>query len=264
MNASDPAAYGDLIADVYDDWFATGAYDNQEAENAAEFLIVLAAGGRALEMGVGTGRVALPLARRGIEVHGVEASASMVAKLRAKPGGASVAVTIGNIAQTTAPGSFDLVYAVFNTLYFLTTQDEQVRCIANVRRHLRPGGHFVVQGFMPNPARLQSGGHVHVDEVGGHHVRLSVTRHDHVTQTLHTQCVVLASDSVRLFPVRMRYVWPPELDLMCRVNGLRPVERVGEWDRSPLTTASSRYVAVYELDEPHAWADREDSSAARA
>ncbi|MEV6923935.1 class I SAM-dependent methyltransferase [Dactylosporangium sp. NPDC051485] len=242
-------AYGDVVADVYDDWFAVGSYDQHEADAAAVFLAAQANGGRALELGIGTGRVALPLSRRGIEVHGVEASELMVAKLRAKPGGAALPVTIGNFVDVAAPGQFDLIYIVFNTLFFLTRQEEQVRCLGNVRDRLRSHGRLVVQAFVPNPAHFQQAERIQLGEMTADQVRLDFNRHDPVGQTLFSQRVVLAPNGTKLYPMLIRYIWPSELDLMCRLHHLRLVERVNDWGRQVFDSASSRHVSVYEVED---------------
>jgi SAM-dependent methyltransferase len=236
--------YGEEIADVYDDWIA-GGYADSAAEDAAGFLAALAPGGRALELGIGTGRVALPLARRGAAVHGIDASAAMVARLRAKPGGADLPVSIGDFAQVPVDGPFDLVYVVFNTFFALASQDDQLRCARNVAARLRTGGRFVVEAFVPDPTLFDHDQRVEVGEVGLDRVRLDVSMHDRTSQTVTSQHIVLGAAGPRLYPVRIRYCWPSELDLICRLADLHLTDRWAGWRREPFNSASDHHVSVY-------------------
>jgi SAM-dependent methyltransferase len=198
-----------------------------------------------LELGIGTGRVALPLAARGVEVHGIDASESMVAKLRAKPGGADLPVTIGDFADVPVDGDFDLVYVVFNTFFAVLTQDEQVRCFANVARRLKPNGAFAIQAFVFDPTRFQHGQRVQATNVEEGAIAFDVALHDAVGQTVSVQKVVVGDGTVRTLPIRLRYVWPSELDLMARLAGLRLRERYEDFERRPFTAASASHVSVY-------------------
>jgi SAM-dependent methyltransferase len=230
--------YGDVIADIYDDLMAPIA---DSTADAADFLAKFASGGRALELGIGTGRVALPLADRGVRVHGIDASTKMLERLRGKPGGAAVGTTVGDFADVVAPGTFDLVYIVFNTIYGLLTQERQIDCVRNVAAKLRPGGTFVVEAFIPNVCRVD-----HRDALADDgQARLDVTRHDPVTQLIDARQVLHTPAGIRLLPVHMRYIWPSELDLMTRLAGLRLVDRFAGWNRQPLTAASRSHVSVY-------------------
>jgi SAM-dependent methyltransferase len=240
-----PETYGDAIADLYDDWTADrGVHGPGPTEAAARFLAGLAEGGTALELGIGTGRVALPLAGYGVAVQGVDASERMLAQLRAKPGGADLPVTLGDFADVGVPGTFDLVYVVASTLYALPQQETQLRCLGNAAAHLNPGGRLVVEAFVPDVGRFDRGQRLEVREVGAAHVRLDATRHDPVAQTLSSQQLVVTATGTRLVPAYLRYVWPSELDLMCRLAGLRLAERLGGWDRRPYT-GSGLHVSVY-------------------
>lgn len=239
-----PETYGEKIADVYDE-----LYEHLfDAEATADLLADLAAGGRALELAIGTGRVALPLAERGIEVQGVDISPSMVDKLREKAGGHRIEVTIGNFADVPVEGTFDVVYLVFNTLFALLEQEDQVRCFQNVARHLRPGGAFVVEAFVPDPARFDRFQRMHATDVGEDLARFDVTRVDPVHQRVYSQHVTLRPGAVELHPVALRYAWPAELDLMARLAGLRLRDRWGGWRREPFTSSSDSHVSVYELE----------------
>jgi hypothetical protein len=241
MRDFDPfKAFGAEVADSYDD-----APRGDEAA-AVAFLEHLAHGGPALELAIGTGRIGLPLAERGIRVDGVEISRDMVARLRAKPGGDQIAVTVGDFADVPVQGDYRLIFVVFNTLFNLLTQDDQVRCFENVAAHLTDDGVFVVETMVPTYlARLRDDQYVDAEAIGVDEVRLDVGRHDPVTQTLDESHVVLTREGVRLYPIVARYAWPSELDLMARIAGLRLRERWGGWQGEPFTAASRLHVSVY-------------------
>jgi SAM-dependent methyltransferase len=245
MEGWDAATYGDRIADVYDRRVAGRA----DTGDAVAFLAERADGGPALELGVGTGRLALPLARgAGIEVHGIDASERMVERLRAKPGGERLPVAIGDFADVAglAPAhGYRLVFVVFNTFFVLLDQDAQVRCMEGVARVLAPGGAFVVEAFVPDLSLFDHGQRVSVSEVEPDRVRLDVARHDPVTQRVDSQHVELGPGGARMDPVRLRYAWPAELDLMARLAGLRLAERWDGWRLAPFTGASAALVSVY-------------------
>ncbi len=239
MTEKENVTYDEQCADVYDQWFS--AFE----ERAVERLAVLAGGGRALELGIGTGIVALPLAARGVVVEGVDSSEAMVARLRAKPGGDRVRVWMGNFADVGVEGKFSLIFIVYNTFFALQTQEEQVRCFRNVAEHLDEGGVFVVETFVPDAALL-GGGDVRATFVTAGRVGLKVSRHDPVGQKLRSQHVVFTDGGVRLFPVEVRYVWPAELDLMARLAGLRLRERWAGWGREEFNSESAKHISVYE------------------
>jgi hypothetical protein len=238
----DARTYGDLIADVYDE-----LYEELDPAAAVEVLAALAGGGPALELAIGTGRIALPLAERGVEVHGIDVSEAMVERLRAKPGGDSIPVTMGDFADVGVEGRFSLVFIVFNTFFALTSQEEQVRCFANVAAKLSEGGVFALELFVPDVARFERHQSVSAPRVELDRVILDVARHEPLTQRIEAQLVSLTPGGVRLDPMHIRYAWPAELDLMARLAGLRLRERWGDWDRSAFTAESGKHVSVYEL-----------------
>lgn len=240
MTDYDPATYGDRIAEVYDEWFAVPS----DTEATVAFLSDLAGPGPVLELGIGTGRVALPVAQRGHEVHGIDASEAMVEKLRARTGG--IPVTIGDFAGLDIEGEFSLVYVVFNTFFALLSQEEQVRCFSNVAGRLREGGVFVIEAFVPDLTRWDQDQRIEAHQVGTESVVLGVSMHDPVEQRVASSHLVVSGAGVRLYPVLLRYAWPSELDLMARLAGLRLRGRWGGWQREPFTPSSVRHVSVYE------------------
>lgn len=240
MDAYGPETYGDRIADVYDN-----LYTSLDTAGAVETLAELTAGDPVLELAIGTGRLALPLAQRGIEVHGIDASEAMVAKLREKPGGAGIPVTIGDFADVAVDGSYSLVFVAFNTLFALLTQEEQLRCFANVAAHLAEGGVFVVEVFFPDLSRFDRGQRVQATTVDTDEVMIDASRHDPVAQRVDSSHIVITEAGIRLYPVHVRYAFPSELDLMAKLAGLELRERWGGWNREPFTAASQRHVSVY-------------------
>jgi SAM-dependent methyltransferase len=245
MEGYRPETYGDRIADVYDAMMA----DLPDPADCVDRLAELAGPGPALELGIGTGRVALPLAARGVQVHGIDASPAMVERLRAKPGGEAIPVTVGDFAGVPVEDSHRLVYVVFNTFFALLTQDDQVRCFAGVARRLAPEGAFVLQGFVPDPGLYSGGQSVRATHLDLDRVRLDLARHDPAAQRVDFQHVVLTEDGVRLLPGAIRYAWPSELDLMARLAGLRLRERWGGWRRERFGADSGLHVSVYEQAE---------------
>ena len=241
-----PSTYGDRVADVYDDWYADGRSLGDVA-GAVSFLHELAGSGPALELGIGTGRVALPLLEAGVEVHGIDASEAMVTKLRTKEGGDRVPVAIGDFREFDLDSRFRLVYVVFNTFFGLLTQDDQVSCFQAVARHLGEGGAFAMEAFIADPARFDRGQRVSAIEVDRDVVRLEVSRHDAIEQRTDSQQVVIREDGIRLYPVKIRYAHMAELDLMARIAGMRLRDRWGDWDRSALSSASAKHISVWEL-----------------
>ena len=240
MTDYDPATYGDRIAEVYDEWFAVPS----DTEATVAFLSDLAGQGPVLELGIGTGRVALPLAQRGHEIHGIDASEAMVEKLRARTG--EIPVTIGDFAELDIEGEFSLVYVVFNTFFALLSQEDQVRCFSSVARRLREGGVFVIEAFVPDLGRFEQDQTFRTSQVGADHVILEASTHDPVGQRIYAQIISLSEKGAKFYPVRLRYAWPSELDLMARLAGLRLRERWGGWQWEPFTPSSVRHVSVYE------------------
>jgi SAM-dependent methyltransferase len=236
----DAATYGDRIAEVYDEWFGVPS----DTEDTVSFLADLAGPGPALELGIGTGRVALPLVQRGHEVYGIDASEAMVEKLRAKTG--DIPVTIGDFAELDIEGEYYLVYVVFNTFFTLLSQEDQVQCFSNVAGRLREGGVFVIEAFVPDMTRWDRGQRIEAHHVENDSVILGVSMHDPVEQRVASNHLVVSGSGVKLYPVRLRYAWPSELDLMARLAGLRLRERWGGWQREPFTGSSIKHVSVYE------------------
>jgi SAM-dependent methyltransferase len=241
------ATYGDRIAEVYDEMYPEVPTAGP-VEATITFLSSLAGAGPALELGVGTGRVALPLQAAGVEVHGIDASEAMVARLRAKPGGDRIQVTIGDFGDFSLDVRFTLAYVPFNTFFGLVTQDAQLACMRAVARHLKPEGVFVIEAFVPDPTRFDRGQRVSAIRVQPDLVSLEVTEHDPVEQRSFSQHVLIREDGIRLYPVTIRYAHVAELDLMARVAGLRLRERWADWDRSPFSSLSPKHISVFELD----------------
>jgi SAM-dependent methyltransferase len=223
-----------------------GDFRRGDETSAVAFLKQLAGQGPALELGIGAGRIALPLAASGIRVDGIDLSPAMVEQLRAKPGGDGLSVTIGDFADVPVPGTYRLIFVVFNTLFNLLTQEDQIRCFKNVAAHLTDEGSFVVEAYVPAFLyRLRNNQYVDAEAITVDEVRLDVLRHDAATQTLEESHVSLSPAGVRLNPVVQRYVWPSELDLMAQIAGLRLKGRWGGWDREPFNASSSAHVSVY-------------------
>ena len=241
MRGFDPLrAFGEAVAAEYDD----DPRGDEEATVAC--LARLARGGPALELAIGTGRIGLPLAATGVGVDGIEVSPAMVARLRAKPGGDRLTVTMGDFAEVAVEGTYRLVFVVFNTLFNLLTQDDQVRCFVNVAAHLTEDGVFVVEAAVPGDLyRLPNDQYVAAERIEAGEVRLDVGRHDPVHQLLDESHVRLTPEGVRLGPIVTRYAWPSELDLMARIAGLRRHARWGGWEGEAFTARSWRHVSVY-------------------
>ncbi|MCT2585961.1 class I SAM-dependent methyltransferase [Actinophytocola gossypii] len=237
----DPAFFGDRWARRFEDLTS-----GPDPTAAVEFLAPLAGdGGRVLELAIGGGRVALPLAARGLAVEGVEASAAVAERLRAAPGGDAVPVAVADMADVPVDGPFRLVYLVWNSLFNLTSQERQVDCFRNVARVLEPGGTFVIECYVPDQGQGVTASAVTEDSA-----TITVTHHDPVAQRLTKQHITLSEQGTRLLPVAHRYCWPGELDLMARLAGLRLRERHADWHRVPFTSDSRSHVSVYERPLP--------------
>jgi SAM-dependent methyltransferase len=241
MNFYSQETYGEHVAGVYDDWYAD--FDPQ----AIDTLAALARSGRALELGIGTGRIALPLSAKDIEVHGIDAAASMISRLRAKHGSDEIKITQGDFADVGVEGEFALVYIVFNTFFALSSQDEQVRCFRNVAAHLTRDGCFVIEAFVPDLTRFTGGQVNWATSVTADEVQLDVGQHDAAAQRVTSQKVVITDGNIRLYPVQIRYAWPAELDLMAQLAGLRLRERWSSWRREPFSSESTKHISVYEF-----------------
>ncbi len=240
----DDGYFGEDVASRYDD--DAEIFAPEAVEPVVDLLVELANGGRALELGIGTGRIALPLSQRGVAVHGIDLSRAMVERLQAKPGAESIGVTVGDFATAKADGSFSLAYLVFNTISNLTTQDAQVDCFRNVAAHLEPGGCFLIENGIPSLRRLPPGERYvpfHVSER-----RLGFDEYDVAHQGLISHHLTIEPDgTARRISVPFRYTWPAELDLMARLAGMRLRDRWGGWRREPFTGDSEFHVSVWEL-----------------
>lgn len=243
----DPSdSFGPEVAAHYDD------APRGDEEAAVARLVALARGGPALELAIGTGRIALPLAATGVRVDGIELSAAMIEQLRARPGGQQLHVVQGDMAEVTLPGRYRLVFVVFNSIMNLVTQDEQVRCVMNAAQHLAGDGVFVVENVVPDlmyalrPDRDGVDQYVEAGAVGPRGVRIETGRFDRATQRVDKCHVHLGVGGVRLDPLALRYVWPSELDLMARLAGLRLRERRGGWSGEPFDGGALRHVSIYE------------------
>ena len=241
MEHYDPAmSFDEDVARSYD----SGLRGDEDA--AVAFLAEQARGGPALELAIGTGRIALPLAAEGIQVDGIELSEPMAARLREKPGGERIGVTLGDMSEVALDGHYRLIYVVFNSLYNLPDQEAQVRCFRNVAEHLTDDGVFVVEAFTPGYLhRLRDHQYVDAEEVRVDKVGFDVAHHDPTVQRLEKNHVELTAERIRLNPVVLRYAWPSELDLMARIAGLRLRERHDGWERRQFTAESRLHVSVW-------------------
>jgi SAM-dependent methyltransferase len=235
--------FGERVAERYDEWDASSS-EPAVIDPVVDFLVGVAGRGAALELGIGTGRIALPLARRGVRVHGIDLSAAMVAKLRAKPGAEDIEVTIGDFATTTVDGTFSLAYLVVNTIMNLVSQDEQVACFRNVAAHLEPRGCFVVEVCVPQLQRLPPGETIRAFDVSPE--RLGFDEYEVASQGLVSHHYREVDGRLDVVSVPFRYVWPSELDLMARLAGMTLRERWGGWKREPFTGDSPMHVSVWE------------------
>jgi methyltransferase family protein len=234
----DPPAYGDQVAEVYDRMY-------RPDERAVACLADLAGAGPVLELAIGTGRLALPLAARDLRVHGIDASQAMVDQLRAKPGGDHIPVTIGDFADVGVDGSFSLVLIAFNTFFALLDVETQQRCFTNVAAHLAPRGRFVIEAFVPDPSRFERNQHLEVQAVEIDGARLSASRHDPARQRVDGLIMWISNEGVRTWPARLRYSYPDELDTMAETAGLRLEHRWSDWGREPFVDDSPKHVSVY-------------------
>jgi SAM-dependent methyltransferase len=238
--------FDEPVAARYDD-SELEMFDSAVVEPVVDFLAELAGSGRALELGIGTGRIALPLAQRGVPVHGIDLSNAMVARLRAKPGGEDIGVTIGDFATTTVEGTFSVAYLVFNTISNLTTQAAQVACFRNVAAHLEPGGCFVIEVGIPQLRRLPPGDTFRAFHVSEH--RWGIDEFDVARQGLISHHFTIVDGKLERVSMPFRYTWPAELDLMAELAGMRLRERWSAWGRTRFTSDSRKHVSVWEKPE---------------
>ncbi len=243
MQGFDPSSYGEGFADVYDDWYG----DVSDVEATVALVVALAEGGPVLELGIGTGRLALPLAETGLVVHGIDASPAMVERLRAKPGGDAIAVVLGDFADVDVevPGGFAVVLAAYNTWFNLASAEAQRRAMANVARRLRPGGALVIEAFVPGPEPDSLTGAVTPSAIDADRVVLQVTRRDPLTQTVEGSIVSITAAGIRLRPWHIRYSRPAQLDDMAAEAGLTLARRHAGWHSEPFADDSSHHVSVY-------------------
>jgi SAM-dependent methyltransferase len=243
----DDGLFDERIAARYDR-SSDAAFDRAHIDRVVERLVHLAGGGRVLEFAIGTGRIALPLAARGVPVVGIDLSSAMVARLREKPGGDAIDVTIGDIATTRVDGTFSLVYLVYNTIGNLTSQAAQVACFRNAAEHLEPGGRFLIEVGVPDLQRLAPGETILPFHVGGS--RWGFDEYDVATQSLTSHHLEIVDGRAERFSVPFRYAWPAEYDLMAELAGLRLRERWGGWNAEPFTADSRMHVSVWEKPAP--------------
>jgi SAM-dependent methyltransferase len=241
---NDDGYFDDRVAARYDET-SVEMFDADAVDPAVDLLAELAGNGRALELGIGTGRIALPLAARGVGVHGIELSKAMAAKLRAKPGAEKIGMTIGDFATTTVDGSFSLAYLVYNTIMNLTTQEAQVACFRNVAAHLEPGGCFVIEVGVPDLQRLPPGETLRVFHASENYWGLD--EYDVANQGLVSHHIESVDGSFQRVSMPFRFVWPSELDLMAQLAGMRLRDRWSGWKRQPFTGESRQHVSVWEL-----------------
>jgi SAM-dependent methyltransferase len=234
--------FGEPVAARYDETSGE-MFDPAELDPAVDFLAVLAGNGRALELGIGTGRIALPLAARGVSVHGIELSRAMAARVREKPGGEDIDVTIGDFSTTKVEGTFSLAYLVYNTIENLTTQAEQVACFRNVAAHLVPGGCFVIEVAVPDLRRLPPGETHRVFHATESY--WGIDEYDVVTQGLISHHLEEVDGKLERVSMPFRYVWPSELDLMAELAGMTLRERWEGWNHEPFTAESRKHISVW-------------------
>lgn len=236
----DETTFGALNADAYDE-----LHDPGTTEESVALISELAGKSRILELAIGTGRMALPLAARGHDVSGIEGSPEMIAKLRAKPGGASLRVVQGDMANVAIDGPFDFAFLVFNTLFNLPDQESQIRLFANMARKLAPGGQFLVEAFVPEFSGFTNHQRLATKSMGMETLCIEAVQHDPVQQTLHFQRAHISNSGTRLVPLPLRYAYPAEIDLMARLAGLTLQARWGGWHRQEFTAESKMHVSLY-------------------
>jgi SAM-dependent methyltransferase len=240
MEGFTASTFGELNAADYDQLHDPGT----TAETVA-LISELAGEGAILELAIGTGRIALPLAAKGHKVSGIEGSPEMVESMRRKPGGDAIDVAIGDIADVDIDGPFDHAFLVFNTLFNLQTQEDQIRCFHNTAKCLVPGGTFLVETFVPDLSGFRDGQRTTTKRLDMSSVWIEAALHDPVRQLLEMQRIRITEDGMQLVPLPMRYAWPSEIDLMARLAGMTLVHRWGGWDRRPFDASSTMHVSVY-------------------
>jgi SAM-dependent methyltransferase len=245
MDREDVATYADETAEVYDAWFGHYLGTAPVVDRLAQ-LAGSAGPGPVLELGIGTGRVALPLAERGVEVHGIDASPAMLAQLHGKPGGDRIPVTLGDFSEVGPDGPFALVFVVAGSFFELPSQEAQVRCFENVARRLRPGGLFAFDALVPDAGRSAGDQDIRLIPTPADRLMVRFRQFDAPAQRYTSNYLVIEGGNARHMEVKFRFAWPSELDLMARLAGLRLKERSGSWLGEPFTASSRSHVSVYE------------------
>lgn len=244
MERYQASTYGERIASIYDLLYPPGP-DAGLAAGVIAGLVDTAGGGPVLELGIGTGRIAVPLRDLGIDVRGIDVSQAMVAQLRAKPGGEDIPVAMGDFTDLPGDLRYAVIFVAFNTFFALPDQEAQVRCLQSVAQHLAPGGAFALEAFVPEPARFDRGQRTSTSLLAGDWVVLESAVHDPVAQKVSLVHALITATENRLYPLELRYAWPAELDVMARLAGLTREHRWGGWDCSPFTATSEKHVSVY-------------------
>lgn len=240
MKGYGPETFGELNAIDYD-----RLHDPGTTDAAVDLLTDLAGNSRTLELAIGTGRVALPMSQRGCQIEGIEASPAMIAKLREKPGGSAIPVTLGDMSEVYAEASFGFIFLIFNTLFNLTSQEAQIRCFQNAAAMLDPGGAFLIEAFVPDLAQFRNHRSLQPRQLAFGTLTLEAAIHDPVTQRIEYQYLRFTPEGTRMTPLPMRYAWPQEIDLMARLAGLTLESRWGGWGRTAFTADSRMHISLY-------------------
>jgi len=245
MEAWDEGEYGARIAKVYDDAVFGAAADTDEVVSFLRALAAEIGAATMLELGSGTGRLLLPLAESGFSVEGVEIAPEMVARMREEDGADRIPVLIGDMADFSLDNRFDIVFTAYNSFQHLTSQERQLECLRTAVRHLAPGGRLVLDAWLPYPMTRMAPNGVTTKATGSDEVVLYPYRHDQVGQIIEASVLTIREDGIRIYPVKHRYVWPPELDLMAELAGLRLCDRWRDWSRAPFGEGSDNHVCVF-------------------
>jgi SAM-dependent methyltransferase len=253
---ADAAEYGDLFADVYDEMYPADG----QIEQIVAGIDRLAAGGPVLELGVGTGRIAVPAYAAGVDISGMDASHAMLDRLATKPDGARIPTFLGDFASTALGGPYSVVFVAFNTLFLLLDQRSQVACFRNVASSLDDGGRFVIEAFVPDLGRFDRGQRTSLTQLRTDSVQIDVALHDLARQRVSSAHVLASKDGIRILPVEIRYAWPSELDLMAQLASLELEHRWEWWDETPFTSTSPRHVSVYRRREPETKREAENQT----
>ncbi len=240
MEGFGPTSFGTLNAADYD-----RTQDPGTTPQAVDLLTELAGHGRVLELAIGTGRVAIPMAQRGVRIEGLDASAEMIAEMRKKPGADTIPAVVGDMEDVPVEGPFDFAFLIFNTLFNLMSQEAQVRCFQNTAARLAPGGAFLIEAFVPDVTQFTKGRSFLTQKVDYEGVVLEAAVHHPVTQTVDYHYIRITRSGINTRPLVMRYAWPCEIDLMARLAGLTLESRWGGWDRTPFTAQSQMHVSLY-------------------